>query len=91
MEYGFDYHKLRSYLEAAGSQYGNTAPACADWIDDLYIRLSEEPLNVSVWEVLQVMQLYQCETWEHPNYAANRAYKVMSQTGRLPSNVTISF
>ena len=89
----FDYHAIRAFLEEAGANYEKTAPVVYDWIDTIYIRLAESPLTVSVWELMQVLKLKEtsCDQWEHPNYASNRAYKVMRELGTLPPGVTIDF
>lgn len=86
MEWGaqlvFDYNATRAFLEGAVSQYEKTAPALADWLDEVYVALNEAPASVSVYELLQLQQLQMSGEWEHPNYAQNRWYKVRSLLGR---------
>lgn len=80
METGLDIVQLRKFVQAACLHYEHSAPALSDYLDDLYIRLDETPGAVSVSEVMQVTRLYE-ETWEHPNYAQNRIYKMLDSVG----------
>jgi hypothetical protein len=73
---------IREYLEHAGTAYLDKAPTVENWLNDLYIRIGEEPHKVSLFEINQAMFLYSDGEWEHPNYAANRVYKVMHMLGQ---------
>lgn len=82
MQTFFDYHALRSFLEAACAHYERSAPALSTWLDELYIALNEAPATVTVFELFQLQQLRMNEEWEHPNYAQNRWYKVRELRGQ---------
>ena len=78
----FDYKATRQFIEEAAEQYSNSAPALVDWLDELYMALADAPLTVSVFEIMQLMQLKMDGEWEHPNYAQNRWYKVRAELGK---------
>lgn len=83
MEYQFfNYQNVRVFLEDACTHYAKTAPALSDWLDELYVTLAEDPVKVTVFEVLQLQQLFMDGEWEHPNYAQNRWYKVREALGK---------
>ena len=85
MEYGFDYRKIREFIEEAASHYSKQKPEPApllDWLDDVYIRLAEKPEELSVRELMQVFRLHECGEWEQQAYAVNRAFKAVRSTGR---------
>lgn len=73
---------FREFLTAACAHYERSAPTVEAWLDDAYIRLNETPLSVSVFEIHQILALRENDIWEHPNYAANRCYKVAPLIGR---------
>lgn len=78
----FNFHETRRFIEAACNHYSKSAPALCDWLDELYIALSEAPLTVTVFELQQLNQLKMDGEWEHPNYAQNRWYKVRELKGQ---------
>lgn len=77
-----DIKAIRKFIEEAAPIYDKTAPTVAEWLDDLYIRLGDDPRTVTVYEVMQCQMLRLEHGWEHPNYAANRHYKVMNILGK---------
>jgi hypothetical protein len=79
---GFNYHELRSYIEDAVANYEKSAPQLAEWLDELYIALEQNPISVSVFELLQLAQLKMDGIWEQANYAQNRWYKVRALKGQ---------
>ncbi len=78
----FNCHETRKFIERAAEHYATSAPALVDWLDEVYIALNEKPASVSVWEIMQLDQLMVDGTWEHPNYAQNRWYKVRAALGK---------
>lgn len=79
-----DWAAFDAHLIAAAEHYEKTAPAVADWVDDLYRRMRDhdQVQTVLYVEILAALQLFGPETWEHPNYAQNRIYKLLSRLGR---------
>lgn len=77
----FDANAFMAFLIDATGHYEKSAPTVADHLDDLYRRLSEDCSLVTVLEIIRVAGLFEAGQWEHPNYAANRIYKMRSQLG----------
>jgi len=73
--------EFERFLADAAAQYEKTAPTVETWADDLCSRLADLR-NISVFELCQFLALYEHGEWEHPNYAANRCYKVAERIGR---------
>jgi hypothetical protein len=84
-----DWHQVRRFIEDAAAHYDKTAPQLVEWLDDVYIALAEKPLDVTVFELLQLQQLRLDGVWEQPNYAQNRWYKVRALKGQ--PNGVLSF
>lgn len=79
----FDYKAVRTFIEDAASHYDKTAPALVEWLDETYINLAQKLQDVSVYELMQLQRLrYPDGTWEHPNYAQNRWYKLRASQGK---------
>ena len=77
-----DIKAIRKYLSHIVVQYEITAPTVSRWADDLYIRLNEDLYNVRVIEIVQAQLLLEEGAWEHPNFAANKIYKLMHELGQ---------
>lgn len=77
----FDYKATRQFIEEAVGEYSKTAPTVAAYLNDLYIRLEEDPRTVSVMEIVTITRLRECEIWYAPNMAANFIYHLMDQLG----------
>ena len=77
----FDAAGFLDFLVDAVGHYEKCAPTVADHLDDLYRRLNEDCSLVTVLEVIRVAGLFEAGEWEHPNYAANRIYKMRAQLG----------
>lgn len=79
--------KVSEFLTDACKHYEKTAPTVAAHCDEMYIRISDGS-PVTVREIISVLGLCAGEGWEHPNYAANRIYKLreslkMGTTGHV--------
>lgn len=74
--------EIMNFLSEAAEQYAKSAPVVTTWIEDCYDRLSSDLTKVSIFEIIQLLALKENETWEHPNYAANRAYKAADRLER---------
>ena len=73
----FDHKKFDKFLAEVCEQYEKSAPTVADHADDLYRRLNSGASgNVTLAEICALSQLLEDGIWEHPNYAANRSYKL---------------
>jgi len=72
---------IRLLITEACRHYQKSAPTVVDYLDDLYIRIDERPTSVRLTELLSVEKLKEEGIWEHPNYAANRVYHLMSDLG----------
>ena len=71
------------YMERAFRHYEKSAPPVSDYLNDLYIRIGESPETVTLVELTAVSALVGDDgLWEHPNYAANRFYKLAAATGK---------
>ena len=77
-----DMDSIRKFIEKIVFEYEKTAPAVSQWADLLYIRLNEDIYSVKIIEVITAHMLLENDTWEHPNYAANRVYKLMDMLGQ---------
>lgn len=77
-----DLEVLQKFLARIVQQYEKSAPAASRWADTLYVRLSEDVYSVWLVELLQAQALLENDTWEHPHYAANRVYKLMTALGQ---------
>lgn len=74
--------EIKANITMACEQYERTAPTVHAWLDNLYIRIGENPVSVSMVELLHVESLREDGQWEQPNYAANRTYKMLARLGR---------
>lgn len=73
---------IRDALTELAAYYDKSAPVVTTWANDLYIRINEAPDTVPLSELLAVAAFREDGTWEHPNYAANRLYKLLHRLGR---------
>jgi hypothetical protein len=71
-----------AFCGEAVAHYEKSAPAVADYVDDLFIRINSKPETVLLVELTAVSALRESGEWEHPNYAANRLYKLANRLGR---------
>jgi hypothetical protein len=71
-----------AFLTAGCEHYERTAPTVRDHLDGMYLRMVDRK-PVTWIEIAGVLQLRDLETfeWEHPNYAANRIYKLRHELG----------
>ena len=71
-----------AFLTAGCDHYEATAPTVRDHLDDVYRRMIDAK-PVTWLEIANVLQLRdeQSLEWEHPNYAANRIYKLRRALG----------
>lgn len=76
-----DFTELSTFLTEAGIHYEKTAPTVKKYLDGLYMR-SQEGRNVYLEEIIQVQALKENGTWEQPDKAANRIYKLQNYFGR---------
>ena len=76
-----DFQKVFDHLTAACNHYEKSAPTVAAYCDDLYRRMGGDWKSVTLAEIVAVSALLENGEWEHPNYAANRIYKLMDSIG----------
>lgn len=76
----FDYTKCEHFLAQVCQHYLESAPTVSQYAGDVYQRLtSGEAIQL---DELITLQALWSEQWEHPNFAANRIYKLESALGR---------
>jgi hypothetical protein len=68
------------HLTAACDRYEKTAPTVHAHCDDLYIRINEDPIHVTLAELQGIQQLW-ADDWCHPHVAANLVYKLRHRLG----------
>lgn len=71
---------LTEFVSAGMDEYEKSAPAVAAYLDNLYRRVQDAPDRVTLFELRQATMLFG-ETWEPPNAAQNRVYKLVSRLG----------
>jgi hypothetical protein len=69
------------WLEEAVPHYEKTSPTVSAYLDDLYIRITNRPSDVSLSELFGAEELQEEGDWLQPNYAANHVYKLMHRLG----------
>ena len=69
-------------LTLTAEHYELTAPTVAQWANDLYERINEQPDTVRLSEMLAVGRFVESGVWEQPNYAANRVYHLQQRLGQ---------
>ena len=74
---------FQDFIESAVVHYKQSAPAVAAYLDDLYIRVEEEPDKVSLYELRQAAALWvdDINDWDNPHLAQNRIYKLCNKLG----------
>ena len=73
---------LQHLIEEGCSEYEQTAPTVHTWLNDLYMRINEQPDEVLLSELLQVDRLLENGLWMQPNCAANAVYKLQDRLGK---------
>ena len=73
-----DFDAIRQFLVLVVRQYEKSAPTVSQWADDLYVKMDESIRDVRIVELMQAQALLEDGIWEHPSYAANRIYHLMS-------------
>lgn len=73
-----DVKAIQQFLAEVVRHYETSAPTVSRWADDLYIRLNEDIYSVTFGEVLRAQTLRENGIWEHPNFAANRVFHLMT-------------
>ncbi len=53
-----------------------------DWLDELYVRLWDEPKNVTLYELLTLQRLREDGCWMAQPLAVNMVYKMYDALGR---------
>lgn len=76
-----DVEGIVKFLEEAIEHYHQTAPTVADHLHTVYSRINEVPEHLTLAELVGVLRLREEGEWEHPNYAANRIYKLRDRLG----------
>jgi hypothetical protein len=76
-----DTDAIEGFLAEAVEHYATSAPTVADHLDDLYMRFKGDGSEVTLLELVGVLRLREEGEWEHPNYAANRIYKLRDRLG----------
>jgi hypothetical protein len=77
------------FANDAGDYYERLAPQVVTWLDQIIERLDDG--SITLTELRRVAILRMDGVWLDPHGAGNLAYKAMSEFGKLPSNVTISY
>jgi hypothetical protein len=72
---------FRRFLTEACATYERSAPTVAAYLDDLYVRLNEDPARVRLAELLGAARLREEGQWMKPNLAANSIYHLMHRLG----------
>jgi hypothetical protein len=75
----FDYEKCEKFLAQVCRHYLESAPTVSEYADDVYRRLTSG--GAVQLDELTTLQALWSEEWEHPNFAANRIYKLQSSLG----------
>ena len=76
--------EAQAFIQQAMAHYQEqNAPGWfTNWLDDLYIRLSENMLAVTLEEMRVLSSLNIEGQWLHENYAANTVYKLFARLNR---------
>lgn len=70
------------FLEGV-KHFEKSAPTVSAYLDDLYVRLKDDPSKVCLREVLRVQQLQDdAGSWMNPHVAANHVYKLQCLLGQ---------
>lgn len=70
-------------LVAGCDHYAKSAPTVREWMNDLYVRLHEDPDAVILSELILLWRLYRGgNDWSPPNYAANLVFHLLTRLGR---------
>lgn len=80
----------RKFIERAMSHYQEqkNAPGWfTDWLDDLYIRLSEDWAKITLDEMVSLANLYRDNVWMPQSLAVNQIYKLFDRMGRDTSGI----
>lgn len=77
-----DIRRISDELTAICDHYELSAPTVHAWANDLYIRIGEQPNDVTLAELMMVARFREDGIWMQPNYAANYVYRKLHQMGR---------
>jgi hypothetical protein len=79
VQHGINTDTLQAFIQDACIHYEKSSPAVSNYLDNLYIRVSEDTQHVSLFELLRTHQLYDVESeqWMNPNLAQNTVYKTL--------------
>lgn len=77
----FNFHQFESFVSDACDQYERSAPTVADYLDQLYRRISNKNPPVQLQEITGIEKLRDDGAWLQPNYAANMIYHLMTEVG----------
>lgn len=78
----FDYHAFAKFATEACDHYEKTAPAVRDYVDDVYMRMQDDPGSIRLTEVTFIGRLRDEGEWMHPNYAQNSLMHHLDRLGR---------
>lgn len=85
----FDVSAFDWFINDAASHYERTSPLVETWLDAVAESLRNG--TVTLAELSKVQSLLENGLWLDPHGAGNLAYKMLSQSGKLPANVTLAF
>lgn len=77
----FSFEATEQFIIEAVTHYEHSAPTVAAYINDLYLRLNENPDSVRLVEITTIGRLLENGIWDAPNMAANRIYHLMDRLG----------
>lgn len=80
----------RKFIETAMNHYQeqkNTPGWFTDWLDDLYIRLSEDWAKITLDEMVSLANLHRDNDWMPQSLAVNQIYKMFDRLGRDTSGI----
>jgi hypothetical protein len=77
------------FLSDVADHYERTSPVVIIWLDAVADSLRDG--TVTLAELRKVQTLVENDIWLDPHGAGNLAYKQLSQSGKLPANVTLAF
>jgi hypothetical protein len=85
----FDVSAFDWFLSDVADHYERTSPVVIIWLDAVADSLRDG--TVTLAELRKVQTLVENDIWLDPHGAGNLAYKQLSQSGKLPANVTLAF
>jgi hypothetical protein len=85
----FDVSAFDWFLSDCADHYERSSPLVVTWLDAVADSLRHGSVTLS--ELQKVSSLLENDIWLDAHGAGNLAYKMLSENGKLPSNVTLSF